>query len=203
MTAAAQLAPATRERPILFAGPMVRAILDGRKTKTRRVVRPQPEHHWNHLGDLRFCTGEHDKALGCRGDFESKPCPYGVPGDRLWVKETIIRETSTQASFAADRKLTELDTWPWKRGVLSAIHCPRGLSRLTLEVTSVRVERLQSISEEDAKAEGVTPDADCISNRCQRPYRDRFLDVWDEINGERAPWKSNPWCWVVGFRRLP
>jgi hypothetical protein len=193
-----------KERPILFSGEMVRAILDGRKTQTRRLVTPQPR-----------VTGEDAKALPAAwaAGFVDVACPYGVPGDRLWVKETFIRQeaeyevmVSSTVPIVPAFTTYRADADPhgqqkgagWKSGRFM----PRHLSRLTIEVTDVRVERLQDISEEDATAEGVTPDADCIKNRCARPHRDRFLDLWDELNAKRAPWRSNPWVWVVSFRRL-
>jgi hypothetical protein len=198
-----------RERPILFSAPMVRAILDGRKTQTRRLVKPRRAHEVAYKANDGHVysipegeVGEHEPC----GDPRPLPCPYGAPGDRLWVRETIRRGPVLQdgligrrdtATYAADGAPTPLDTWPWQRPVLPGIHCPRGLSRITLEVTGVRVERLQDISEDDARAEGVTPTI-CLPGDVVA-YGPAFAHLWDSINRTRAPWDSNPWVWVIEF----
>lgn len=188
-----------KERPILFSAPMVRAILDGRKTQTRRVLK---------------MTGRASDALRCAeapemiasgyarwfvaGQGWNAWCPYGTVGDRLWVKETIRRVAPVGlgcAWFAADDEPTAIDTWPWKRDVLSAIFLPRGASRITLEIADVRVQRLQEISEDDARAEGVEPGM-------FGDHRAAFAYLWEQINGKRAPWASTPWIWALTFRRL-
>jgi hypothetical protein len=203
----------SKERPILFSGPMVRAILDGRKTKTRRIVKPQPERqpgmcHYSPTG-----WAETDANGGClchrvvRGGF--------WPGQRLWVRETFdcdhceyphgdVAEMRTMLDYRATHDCT---TWEagcpcndengrssWR----PSIYMPRWASRITLEVTGVRVERLQDISEADAMAEGVGGRAqeDAYSS-----CRDEFAALWDSINGKRAPWESNPWVWVVEVTR--
>lgn len=195
-----------RERPILFSAPMVRAILAGTKTVTRRIINL-------HLGE-RGCT-VHTRTDGSRyveqiGSSPQNPgrmiaSPYGEKGDRLWVKETIRRAPSSGAGrdyafYAADEEWTKLDAWPWKRSVLPAIHCPRGLSRIDLDVAGVRVERLQEITEEDAIREGVgiTESQDGI----ERDARENFALLWDELNAARAPWSSNPFVWRVEFKRV-
>lgn len=218
-----------RERPILFSAPMVRAILAGTKVQTRRVMVPQPAHLQRHewRGKLVY-EGEH--RLWCwRGhtfenlwdEYIREPdrlelscmSPYGVVGDRLWLKETI-RRVNGRAVFAADGAPTVIDTWPWKRDVLTAIHTPRGASRITLEVTEVRVQRLQEISEDDARAEGVTgphygrwtdSEGGLVppASEPARPWAHSFAVAWQAINGKRAPWSSNPWVWAISFRRLP
>lgn len=209
------MAPGMTERPILFSGAMIRALLAGTKTQTRRLLKNQ-----SILidGGGRPFTQRWDKEeqINWRTDVK---CPYGVPGDRLWVRERINRlreglEVATafgdRAVYAADGALTKLDTWPWKRNTLPGIHCPRGLSRIMLEVTDVRVQRLQDISEEDAKAEGVTPalrdpGGDCWTDGT---HRTAYEFLWGQINGfpgeskRRASWDENPWVWAVSFRRL-
>lgn len=142
--------------------------------------------------------------------------PYGQPGDRLWVRETWRPEASKRAvgwelSYPADgaRLFADLAVVPhtWRRpkaaltGNVPGIHMPRWASRLTLDVTEVRVQRLQELSEEDAKAEGVQPAPFCKSGRpAGMEHVEAFEDLWQSINGERASWASNPWVWCVSFK---
>lgn len=197
------------ERPILFSAPMVRAILAGEKTQTRRIVKPQPPP-----GTDQVIADEDPAGLGalCLSDRENgefpagvnpwRRCPYGATRDRLWVRESF-RLRADQ-----DHKPPS-DDW-WKSGawhdadvprpeptgcgggpgkLRPAIFMPRWASRITLEVTGVRVERLQAINDHDARAEGLSD-------------RERFEQGWDTINGKRAAWASNPWVWIVEFERL-
>ncbi len=183
------------ERPIIFSADMVRAILAGKKTQTRRVINPQPVDE-----DLR------------------SGCPYGVPGDRLWVRETCERKIHFNfltgepteifdAVYSADQEhiVEEMgfNLCPWfKKRKLPAIHMPRWASRLTLEIVSVRVERLQDITEADAKAEGVTG-ALVSESGDHAGFVPAFALLWDSLNGKRGySWASNPWVWVITFRRL-
>lgn len=207
-----------KERPILFSAPMVRAILDGRKTQTRRIVRPQPTGEQLPLSDwsrglAAAChdsspdpskLAQHSEKLVGRifpfttqsGVLMSPSCPYGHPGDRLWVRENLYLYGGP-VEFAADGPPS------FKRKLTPSIHMPRTLSRITLEVTGVRVERLQEISEQDALAEGVTArNAGQDEHGAIKTYRTGFVYVWQEINAKRAPWASNPWCWVLTFKRL-
>lgn len=214
-----------KERPILFSSPMVLAILEGRKTQTRRIM---------NLIEFQPCTASGD---GWDWDFrdrrgrwnsyttkqlvESKRNPYGTPGDRLWVRETWGRCDRDRVIYRADdidalAKERNWVSWPTWR---PSIFMPRWASRITLEVTEVRVQRLHEISEEDAKAEGVTPYTPPDGHisldqrvpgpgfdRCRlgdQPHRLPFADLWDTINGKRAPWSSNPWVWAISFRRVP
>lgn len=217
------------ERPILFSGPMVRAILSGAKTQTRRVVAGSPRQTWLTGAALsqvqRFvpsadnwwtmAVGEARKIVHCGiemdgGHIGSVRCPYGVPGDRLYVRETIrckgtwhdgIRDRC-DAIYAADgTPVHRLTSWGWKRYVLPGIHCPYELSRILLEVTEVRAQRLRSISEADAFSEGVDP-YECTSGPATPDAVAAFAELWDSINGKRAPWVDNPWVWVVSFKRL-
>lgn len=205
------------ERPILFSGPMVRAILDGKKTVTRRIVKPQPateqtRHAWMRPGVMGW-TSQPVPA----GEWHEVKCPYGEPGDRLWVKETIVRRRSKgqhgpHAYYVADdARVTAFDNkdrdtphkWPWQRDVLPSIHMPRRACRIVLDVVAVSVERLQDISEEDARAEGVVPAPFCKAGRAAGlEHVDAFESLWDDINGKTAPWASNPWVWRVAFRRV-
>lgn len=201
-----------KERPILFSAPMVRAILDGRKTVTRRILK------WDGLPDAppteKFCTkGEPawqetcDPGywIGCdtNGTTIFARCPFGVPGDRLWVRETFYLEgnSADQPRYRADGEAPKGIDWT------PSIFMPRCASRLTLEVVSVRVERLQEISVEDAKAEGVEEhDDDGVTY--YGPFGkghvcavSAFAILWEEINGPGS-WSANPWVWRIEFRRL-
>ena len=179
-----------KERPILFSAPMVRALLAGMKTQTRRAFKTKNGGVWPNANDLP----------GIRQILRS--CPYGQPGDRLWVRETFARidgqtrpwiETDYKATYTHGDRLG--DTLGIKKRWTPSIHMPRHASRITLEVTGVRVERLQDISEADAIAEGVYTDPAC-------PAYDAYAQLWDEING-LGSWEANPWVWVVEFKGLP
>jgi hypothetical protein len=196
------------ERPILFNGPMVQAILEGRKTQTRRIVKPQPE-----------------LLYGIKPILHLRNAPYQV-GQRLWVREgwrwfgRIVRPGELEGGFEyrADLSQRKFETFAdpdarWEDFKAAAIeeryhwrpsiHMPRWASRITLEVTEVRVQRLQDISEEDAKAEGVAPSFEdshgIIGSQCF--YRYGFSRLWDSIN-KKSPWDSNPFVWAVTFRRI-
>lgn len=173
-----------RERPILFSGQMVRAILEGRKTQTRRMVKPQ----------AAILTDEMARGFGIRPPAVENapviPCPYGQPGDRLWVRETwAVHPETGSLLYRADDE-APADT-RWK----PSIHLPRKHSRILLEMTSIRVERLQTISWEDALAEGTDNDP-ATTNAVGS-----FAKYWDYINGAEA-WDINPWVWVVGFKKV-
>ena len=175
-----------RERPILFSGAMVRAILEGRKTQTRRVVKlpssfkPDPAHR-----------GQDGPAI-----LATVPW-YAQPGDRLWVRETYAK---ARGGFIYRADGTHTLARPWT----PAIHMPRRACRIVLEVTGVRVERLHDISEEDARAEGMQPchvngEPYCPAVAQGRPHRLLFALTWDELYGT---WDQNPWVWVIEFRRV-
>lgn len=208
------------ERPILFSGAMVRAILDGRKTQTRRVVKPQPPH-WQ---DLMMMSP-----------------PYGQSGDRLWVRETwrpgSWRDDGRVAiDYAASRELTNTpwlypdnfeDLWPkWTDELLRAgsvpdangihhwapgqaplrwrpsIHMPRWACRILLEITDVRVELLKAISRADATAEGAHGGHGSIPGYGYNSTPiEHFQHIWETINGVGS-WDANPWVWVIEFRRV-
>lgn len=215
-----------KERPILFNGPMVRALLDGSKTQTRRVVKGQgPE--WATFTDEEDVSGREffmvcgeKESSGLRPIIDSVYCPYGQPGDRLWVRETwrgVVeisppgrpiehgvaryvpdREHCRRVEYAATQ---ERDAEPWR----PSIHMPRWASRILLEITGVRVERLQDISESDARAEGVTIEGRHKGGYCAGeflpPSIRAYRDLWESINGADG-WDANPWVWVVEFRRV-
>lgn len=215
-----------RERPIVFSAPMIRAILDGRKVQTRRLLAPQPAHLQRHewRGELVY-KGEHRLWCWREHTFEnlwdthvrdadrlelSCMSPYGIVGDRLWVKETVRWTRTGRAIYVADGSPSAITEWPWQRDVLGSIILPRGDSRITLEITEVRVQLLHEIDEDDARAEGVVvgemQDAIINGERGRAVFfkaRDAFAYLWNGINGKRATWSSNPWVWALTFRRLP
>jgi hypothetical protein len=194
-----------RERPVLFSGEMVRAILDGRKTQTRRLVTAKSWDPTDMV--LRRVVHHGDPRLGMQAYFGDEHwgigCPFGVPGNRLWVRETwaaMVDSSTLRAKrkplptdsrrFRADGEMDPGFTWR------PSIHMPRWASRLTLEITSVRVERLQEISEHDATAEGFNR----LTRDCKVP---KFRALWDSLYAKQAPWSDNPWVWVIAFQRIP
>ncbi len=194
-----------KERPILFSGPMVRAILDGRKTQTRRVVKPQPQNTagvpGSLPGDAAWPIGHGAFAISNRGappEFVAG-CPYGVPGDRLYVRETLRAGSDGVIRYEDGTPLNGVPTgFSFLRRYCPGMFMPYWASRLTLEVVSVRVERLNEISEEDAIAEG----SQCAGVPASLTNRGAFAKLWDSINGNKHPWASNPWVFVVEFKRL-
>ncbi|MFJ5297441.1 hypothetical protein ACIQAL_13060 [Pseudomonas sp. NPDC088368] len=231
-----------KERPILFSAPMVRAILEGRKSVTRRALKVQP--HIDASGN--FCVGQYNYGQDLDGTpmtrhFVKSHCPYGQPGDRLWVRETwgVIShdfdEHGNMIDWVPDRPATPIREMPFGRGYYSghaiyradreavwasdddgggddrsawkpSIHMPRRASRILLEITDVRVERLQDISRRDIRAEGLECPPELASDDVSPNYRDWFpaawRKLWEAINGAGS-WDKNPWVWVITFRRLP
>lgn len=182
------------ERPILFSGPMVRAILAGAKTQTRRIIK---DGWWR-------CLDPEDAEDRARA---VKQCPHGVVGDRLWVREQFATDVPGCAggiSYRADHQDPRGDGPAHPMRWLPPIFMPRTAARLILDVADVRVQRLQDISEDDARAEGVEAAPFCRAGRPDgMEHVESFEDLWDSINATRASWKSNPWVWAVTFRRLP
>ena len=194
------------EKPILFRGPMVRAILEGRMTMTRRVIKPWKRISWPVETVQRgyTVTFSYKAANGIWTETMPMVCPYGMPGDRLWVRESWRECGSIQMcddAITPDGLLAGLDRcrymadgrWdgPWR----PSIYMPRWASRITLEVTAVRVERLNAITAGDAETEGVD-----ASNCCRI---EAFERLWDSINAKRGyGWSVNPWVWVIGFQRV-
>ena len=184
------------ERPIPFSAPMVRAILAGTKTQTRRLWKlPRGCDWYAEMG------GERDGWFVDQGQpwwlhVSECRCPYGQPGDRLWVREAWARTTVFPGSEIIVYREGDNRTdygGPWK----PSIHMPRAASRITLEITGVRVERLQGISRGDAMAEGCP-----FPNMAQGDDpRQWFADLWTQINGPGS-WDANPWVWCIEFRRL-
>jgi hypothetical protein len=210
-----------RDCPILFSGPMVRSILNGRKSQTRRVMKPQPKARTiavhmieNHcLDGSRYWADAMDVGRGYATQFWHSR--YGRAKDRLWVRETwqqviqrkrdgewFIKPTPTngvgEIVYAADHK-EEPPRWR------SSIVMPRWASRLTLEITEVRVERLQDINPGDCIAEGIQRDGldpDNIGQYWREEAVAAYEELWNSINGKKYPWDSNPFVWVIAFRRL-
>ncbi len=215
------------DRPILFSAEMVRAILEGRKTQTRRKMKVQPypdsivtvEHYHQTVIDRHGDMQPGKEIFGAHwddGEFGLR-CPYGAPGDQLWVRETWAPLPGSVvlnvAFYRADTKAAPDDV-RWR----PSIHMPRWASRITLRITDIRVARLQDIegqhpSESDAIAEGVRAihhgdgeyyysalrDEPHPENWCDPA--DAFKELWNEINGPGA-WEANPWVWVVAFERV-
>lgn len=203
-----------KERLILFSAPMIRAILDGRKTQTRRVVKHQFGHLNNEpwyptgrvVSDLQTQPGSfmefrhrQQDEPGYSGSKASTlvACPYGTPGDRLWVRETFHTVDGERAFYRAD--YNHNPKGDKEHGIVwtPSIHMPRWASRITLKVTDVRVERLQDISEKDAWAEGCEGFDDDVSGG-KSGYCE-YAELWESING-KGSWEANPWVWVVEFR---
>lgn len=208
----------TKARPLLFSAPMVRALLAGRKTQTRRVVKPQPyianeidgTRYWNASGSVGGVIKLHPDFVAC--------CPYGKPGDLLWVRETWARnenQTSdthidTSLMYRADGEERALDNGSEKAWSPS-IFMPRKYSRMTLRITDVRVQRLQEINEADAIAEGITGPHDVGYQAYQFPGDSKprysraaaaYEDLWGSINGADS-WVANPWVWCISFDVIP
>lgn len=196
-----------KERPILFKGEMVRAILSGQKTQTRRILKPQIEPFGRDGQGFSWTKKKSSSSYGdwcTTGDlsdprdlklFMSKACPYGKVGDRLWVRETFQTWPDGYAYRADFSPATGVGDAhkPWR----PSIFMPRVASRITLEITGVRVERLNEITRGDAMAEGC-PFPNMAQGDDPRKW---YADLWDSING-KGSWDLNPWAWVVEFKRL-
>ncbi|MEM8109355.1 hypothetical protein Q4S27_09335 [Morganella morganii subsp. sibonii] len=205
-----------KERGIIFNAEMVRAILDGRKTQTRRIVKSVPTTHNFHGWVMSStCTKDEGKACWAIGDSPllKDPirlnCPLGKVGDRLWVRETWQCGLCTESTFAyrATHKPSDLEEgWSEIIKWRPSSQMPRWASRILLEITSVRVERLQDISQADAIAEGAPPShptIDVVSREYGFPdfSRSWFGQTWWHIYGKEN-WQANPWVWVIEFRRV-
>ncbi|EML7500796.1 hypothetical protein RFF43_002358 [Klebsiella pneumoniae] len=234
-----------KERGMIFNSEMVRAILDGRKTQTRRPIKWK-QTRFTEIGEREDGSKwpwSEDAEHAC--DFWH-PCPFGAVGDRIWVRETwgvvshAFSDDGLMIDWVPDRPATAIHEMPFGNGYYSgyaiyaadgdftwgdddgyedgrscwkpSIHMPRAASRILLEITDVRVERLNAISEEDAEAEGIDMEAlydsqdcyDCIAdhNMTGRPtVTGAFKYLWESIYGEEG-WKSTPWVWVIEFKRV-
>jgi hypothetical protein len=199
------------ERPILFSDEMVCAILDGRKTQTRRVIKPQESLRFNPIVLNGYAGWENLHG-------NPRPCPYGKSGDRLWVRETFVvsppcwageyssdynirddRDNGRIIYYLADNKPGVLENArQYKLSVKASIHMPRWASRILLEVISVRVGRVQDITEDDAEKEGMTYYGETLD---EPTPKEKFAKLWNTINAKRGyGWDVNPWVWVIEFK---
>lgn len=219
-----------KERGIIFNAEMVRAILDGRKTQTRRVMKVQPVLNGDRWEVYSASVEKGNKSIPVTpwGSIENN-CPFGKVGDRLWVRETfgnrVVRDALGGTGEFITYRASEPDAvyctcasgddipMKWK----PSIHMPRWASRITLEITDVRVERLNDISNDDAKAEGILMMGDNFGNGpayCDYTLADlhdtaewfnrasdSFISLWQSIYGAES-WLSNPWVWVIEFKRI-
>lgn len=242
-------------RPVIFSAPMVRAILSGAKTQTRRVMKPQPElaimdaesaRALHVARDVGIVPDDQEARWRWRGTFwmpwpasARNASPYGMPGDLLWVRETFAlvwpgdcppeNVRDNRVEYRADTGNKYPGRWPddsgndpdcmrWK----ASTRMPRWASRLTLRVTSVRSERLQDLSEDDARAESVCSDMHTLSAAASDHFENRwcrwskiiepnarvatqkgaFAASWESANGKTYPWKINPWVWAITFERV-
>ena len=221
-----------KSTPLLMTPPLVAACLAGIKTETRRVILPQPKESWRHVAGLRFCVGEHLELGKCDGDVAVK-CRYGAAGDELWVKENHFRfgkwmkngftapkhvngewkprrqkwrfkATTDEVKFEDSPpqivKLKKSDLG-WRRR--PSLFMSRNLSRLTLVLESVAVERVQDITSEAVLREGVNRSAGTSEDEYAQTNTEAFRYVWDHINGKRfggsIRWEANPWVFVLKF----
>ncbi|PXW42032.1 hypothetical protein DET57_11424 [Klebsiella oxytoca] len=239
------------ERGMIFNGEMVRAILDGRKTQTRRIMKNQPAGEYPETPALVRSVGDGFQWYGHYGESCVFHCPYGAVGDRIWVRETWATlgnedgccvdweenlckggERSAARIYRASCEQRPGDYGPWsipddaywkphteyqkfEGAWRPSIHMPRWASRILLEITDVHVERLNSISESDARFEGVgsaiwfaakgVPEDEWTSlsehGAAQASHINRFATLWESIYGEES-WKANPWVWVIEFKRI-
>ncbi len=173
-----------KTKPILFNTDMVQAILNGSKTQTRRVVKPQPSE----TGVSAFNDGEHPQMK----------CPYGKVGDVLWVREAFAEDDDTpKVIYKADHTKEVQNYVKWK----PSIRMPKIACRLFLQITNIRVERLQDITEQDAKNEGAKHDRAVGYGQIGGSHREGFINLWQSINGEQS-WQQNPWVWVIEFKKI-
>lgn len=227
------------ERPIIFSSEMVRAILDGKKTQTRRTHGLEDVNKYPDLWTfVKIGILDYKTKRSAKGKFSAyftseliepktisicpQVCPFGQPGDKLWVRETFCLVDDTEYGYEkwieidyratpryAESCVTHPAGWENAPNDLEAlkwrpsIHMPRWASRILLEIVSVRVERLQDISEEDAKAEGASLGRVFGEGKLGiKSHREGFIDLWNSINGKKYPWESNAWVWVIEFKRI-
>ncbi len=211
----------TKERPILFSPKMIRAILAGNKSQTRRIMKPQPTYDglpvtkisplligidYHKTGEFMKHHPEYDRVV-----TSGLWCPKGRPRDHLWVKEgwrptiegneVIVRYLADGAQHFFGDGMPPGWTIPKAaaKGNVTSLFMPRWASRITLEVTEVRCERLTDISYDDCEREGITPQQVEAAGNC---IVNAYAELWDSINGKTHPWESNPWVWAISFRKI-
>jgi hypothetical protein len=188
-----------RERPILFSGEMVKALLDGRKTQTRRIVKPQPWSITAHWPDDSSHVLWQDVLKNQHYYTECGYCPYGRPSDRLWVRETWQDcRGCGRVSYRADKHDAGCICYEPLGRWRPSIFMRRDDSRITLEIVSVRVERVQEITSQDCVAEGL----ELVRPEFAGNLPFAFAELWDSINAKKHPWDANPWVWRIDFRRI-
>ncbi len=200
-----------KEHPIIFSSEMVKAILEGRKTMTRRVVKPQPESSEFIRWDLDFDWRYKGEGISLNRESMPKYCPYGQVGDRLWVRETWCQDLDTNCitkHIVYKASAHPQAGFTWK----PSIFMPRWASRITLEITNIRVERLQEITQDDAFKECMTRELAIQLGLSVSPSEEEFnltqarrifIELWNSINAKRGySWESNPWVWVIEFKRV-
>jgi hypothetical protein len=206
-----------RERPIIFSAPMVRALLDGTKSQSRRIIRPQPPPGVSDLMDLgsAWKPAWSGRLPDDAAENRNYRCPYGRSGDQLGVRETwrpldTALPLGLPILYRADNRCSDFARHVGS-GWRTPIFMPRWASRIDLEVLDVRAERLQQISFYDLHAKGfryelapgIEVDIDGgVTAAGERSLRRQFAAGWDRINGKRAGWTSNPWVWVVELQRI-
>jgi len=218
-----------KEHSLIFSGPMVNAILDGRKTQTRRIV--------THIASIgRITEFGRSTTKGYDGTFRDSKlrwhdldhdellvrCPYGNIGSNIWVRETwrlldcnnqgccieynTIAESEKDIVFSNEKSRKQAWHYINKNGWISPIYMPRWASRIDLRITDISVERVQDITEEDVEAEGcllAEGYEELVRTFYQYPYREVFQDLWNFLNAKRGfPWESNPWVWKIEFERV-
>lgn len=210
-----------KERPILFNAEMVRAIQSRQKTQTRRIVKQQPRNGWAFSDEFGRIKSNHPKKgkfgafirRGVGTDFpeiDIEVSPFGMPGDQLWVRETfyqkveVCRDVTDEAittrkqaaAYEGEDKPVIKSCESWEKR--PSIHMPRWASRIQLEITNVRVERLQDISEDDIKAEGIKQRFPNVNDQFTPVIlKEQFKELWSSIYKN---WDANPWVWVVEFK---
>lgn len=188
-----------KETGLMFKAPLVRAILEGRKTQTRRIAKPVRHPDLGNVYSPGALVLEHEPQ-----HVINRACPYGHPGDRIYVLETFSQHPEWgQLAFRADgEEFEDADGWLWEPKWMPSIHMPKELARIWLEVTGVRVERLQDISEADALAEGARfelASIDSVRIGATASFLSGFRNIWESTGGD---WDANPWVWVVDFKVL-
>lgn len=188
-----------KETGLMFKAPLVRAILEGRKTQTRRVAKPVKHPDLGNLYTPGALLREHEPQ-----HVINRACPYGQPGDRIYVRETFSQHPEWgQLAFRADgEEFEDADGWLWEPKWIPSIHMPKDFARIWLEITGVRLERIQDISEADALAEGARfelASIDSVRIGATASFLSGFRNIWESTGGD---WDANPWVWVVDFKVL-